>query len=133
MVSVFVDTGAWYASVVPSDPEHQRILAWLRANPLPLVTSDYVADETLTLLRARGENARAVALGRQFFDLALVNLFPVTPGHLRSAWQLFRDQPSRRWSFTDCTSKVLMDGLHIHKALTFDHHFSEFGNVEPLP
>lgn len=119
-MSVFVDTGAWYASMVPSDPQHQRVLEFLRSNPLPLVTSEFVADETLTLMRARGENARAQTLGRQLFDLDVYNLFEVNRDRVRRAWQLFRDQPDRRWSFTDCTSKVLMDDLHIHKALTFD-------------
>ena len=133
MVSVFVDTGAWFAGMVPSDPQHRRILAWLKANPLPLVTTDYVVDETLTLLRARGEGARAVTLGRRLFDLDLANLWSVTPEHVRKAWELFRDQPRRRWSFTDCTSKVIMDESHIRKALTFDRHFVEFGNVEVLP
>jgi predicted nucleic acid-binding protein len=132
-VSVFVDTGAWYASMVPSDPQHQRVLAFLKSNALPLVTSDYVVDETLTLLRARGENARAVTLGRRFFDLDLANVFNVAPEHLLGAWELFRDQPVRRWSFTDCTSKVIMDRLHIRKALTFDRHFVEFGGIEILP
>lgn len=120
------------ASPVPSDPQHQRVLEWLRGNPLPLVTTDYVADETLTLMRARGERVRAITLGRRLFDLGAANLLIVTPQQIHRAWVLFRDQPGRRWSFTDCTSKIVMDDLHIHEALTFDHHFGEFGAVHVL-
>lgn len=69
-MDTFVDTGAWYASVVPSDPRHRAVLEWLGQNTRPLVTSDYVIDETLTLLRARGQRNRAIALGRHFYDLA---------------------------------------------------------------
>jgi predicted nucleic acid-binding protein len=68
---------------------------FLQQNPLPLVTTDYVVDEALTLLRARGEGAKAVALGRRLFDLQVVNLIYVTPEFLSRAWELFRDQPAR--------------------------------------
>jgi uncharacterized protein len=47
---IFVDTVAWYACVVPSDPNHAAAAAWLHANHSPLLTTDYVIDETLTLL-----------------------------------------------------------------------------------
>ena len=69
---IFVDTGAWYASLVPTDPDHAIAGQWLATNHSPLLTTDYVIDETLTLLRARGERKRALLLGTRFFhhDLA---------------------------------------------------------------
>jgi hypothetical protein len=60
---VFVDTSAWFASVVPDDPDHAAAIKWLRENERLLITTDYVVDEILTLLRARGQNRRAAALG----------------------------------------------------------------------
>jgi predicted nucleic acid-binding protein len=48
------------------------------------------------------------------------------------AWELFRDQPARRWSFTDCTSKVVMDERHLRQALSLDRHFAEFGAIDVL-
>ena len=130
---VFVDTSAWYASTVTSDPHHARLLAWQRANRLPLVTTDYVIDETLTLLRARGESARAVIFGRRFFDLAELPIRHVDNSDLRRAWELFRDQPAREWSFTDCTSHAVIERLHIKVALTFDHHFRQFDGLTVIP
>ena len=52
---IFVDTGAWFATFVPNDPDHAAADAWLQANVQPLVTTDYVIDELLTLLKIRGE------------------------------------------------------------------------------
>ena len=66
MISVFVDTSAWYASIAPTDTNHSAATAWLNQNTLPLLTTDYIVDETLTLLRARGESSRAIALGEAF-------------------------------------------------------------------
>jgi len=37
---IFVDTSGWYASVVPTDPQHQRVLGWLQSNTDPLITTD---------------------------------------------------------------------------------------------
>ena len=130
---VFVDTSAWYASTVPSDPFHARILAWHRANQVALVTTDYVIDETLTLLRARGELARAVQFGRRFFDLAELPFRQVDKLDLRRAWEFFRDHPHRGRRFTDCTSRAVIERLHIKQALTFDHHFREFDGLAVVP
>ena len=71
---IFVDTGAWYAS---SDPDHARAVQWLTANRSPLLTTDYVIDETLTLLRVRGERKRALLLGARFFHHGLVEILKI--------------------------------------------------------
>jgi predicted nucleic acid-binding protein len=131
-MSILVDTGAWFASVVPADRHHLAVIAFLQHNPLPLITTDYMIDETLTLLRARGEAMKAIGLGRQLLDLQIANVVHITPEVFSKAWEIFRDQPSRGWSFTDCTSKVVMDERHIRKALFLDHHFSQFGMIDVL-
>lgn len=61
---IFVDTGAWFAAIVPTDPNHERAAAFLAANREPLITTDYVVDETLTLL-ARTWRASTLSLARR--------------------------------------------------------------------
>jgi predicted nucleic acid-binding protein len=131
-MSIFVDTGAWFASVISSDPYHLKIMAFLQQNTLPLITTDYIVDETLTLLRARGEFAKSVALGQQLVDAHIANLITVTPQIFDKAWHVFRGQPTRKWSFTDCTSKVVIDEFHVKRALAQDNHFREFGAVDAM-
>ncbi len=46
--AIFVDTGAWFSSVIPSDTNHPLAAGWLSRNKRPLVTTDYVVDELLT-------------------------------------------------------------------------------------
>jgi predicted nucleic acid-binding protein len=46
---IFVDAGAWFASLIPTDPDHASATAWLAENSSSLLTTDYVIDETLTL------------------------------------------------------------------------------------
>ena len=38
---IFVDTGAWFASIVPSDSDHQNSILWLTNNTQSLVTGQW--------------------------------------------------------------------------------------------
>jgi predicted nucleic acid-binding protein len=72
---IFVDTSAWFAVVVPSDANSRRANDLLAANdPAELVTTDYVIDETLTLLQMRGEATRAREFGRRAFEESLCRI-----------------------------------------------------------
>ena len=130
---IFVDTGAWYASLVPTDPDHAQAVQWLAANRSPLLTTDYVVDEILTLLRARGKSKRALLLGARFFHHNLAKIHKITSADLTLAWKTFEQFDDKGGSFTDCTSKVVMEQLGIQVAFAFDHHFHEFGTVQVVP
>jgi len=130
---IFVDTGAWFASVVPSDADHASASQWLNQNTHRLLTTDYIIDETLTLLRARGESTRAIRLGEQFFSGALANVYFLTEDDIRETWEAFRMFSDKGWSFTDCSSKVVMEKLGITQAFCFDHHFVQFGSIVVVP
>ncbi len=80
MSRVFVDTGAWFARFVPTDPDHSAAKSWLDSSTRPLITTDYVLDELLTLLRIRGEYHRASKLARGFFTAR----FAISNGSPRS-------------------------------------------------
>ncbi|MDQ6693419.1 MAG: hypothetical protein M3014_03225 [Chloroflexota bacterium] len=66
---IFVDTGAWFSATVPSDTKHPAAAGWLSHNTLTLVTTDFIADEVLTLLRAHGEADAALRLSEQLFNI----------------------------------------------------------------
>jgi predicted nucleic acid-binding protein len=46
--------------------------------------------------------------------------------------EFFRDRPDKEWTFTDCTSFVVMENLGIREALTADVHFEQAGFVALL-
>jgi hypothetical protein len=128
----FVDASAWFAYFLPNDPDHQRVRACFRSSRRPLVSTDYCVDETLTLLAARGELRRALEAGRAFFHEEVAQLHFVTAAQIRRAWLLFQQRAAAGWSFTDCTSKVVIDELEIKTAVALDAHFRQFG-VEVVP
>ena len=130
---IFVDTGAWFASFVPSDPDHAAAGAWLDANTHALVTTDYVIDELLTLLKIRGELERALEIGPPLLRGAVCRLEWVTPADVAQAWQVFATYRDKGWSFTDCVSRVVIERLGIATAFAFDVHFRQFGTLTVVP
>ena len=130
---IFVDTGAWFASVVPTDSDHATAKEWLGQNTQTLLTTDYVVDETLTLLRMRGEYQKAIAIGNAFFSGQLATLYCLTQEDIQQTWLIFRDFADKNWSFTDCSSKAVMAKLQITQAFAFDQHFRQFGSVQVVP
>ncbi len=130
---IFVDTSVWFSMTVPSDQDHAAVAQLFRQNTEPLLTTDYVVDETLTLLRARGYTQRAVALGVEFFGGSLATLYYLTEGDVRATWNVFQKYQDKDWSFTDCASKVVMEQMKITQAASLDRHFRQFGQVIVRP
>jgi predicted nucleic acid-binding protein len=126
---VFVDTSAWYAYFVPLDPSHDRVREYLRSLEAPMATTDYCVDETLTLLIMRGEHRRALAAGKAFFEDDIARLQFLTVEQIQRAWILFQRRGPAGWSFTDCTSKMVIDDLSLREAASLDEHFQQFGII----
>lgn len=130
---IFVDTSAWFASVVPSDFNHRAASLWVEQNTQTLLTTDYVIDETLTLLRTRREAQRAMSLGEAFFSNALATTYYLTEEDVWQTWQTFHQFADKNWSFTDCASKVVIEKLKLTQAFSFDRHFRQFGSISVVP
>ena len=135
MNAVFVDTAGWMACADGADPAHAASCAArdgaLEAGAM-LVTTDYVADETLTLLRLRLGAAAARAWWEQVDRSRRLRWEQVDDERFERARQLFFQYADKRFSFTDCTSFVVMRELRLSDALTTDRHFRQMG-FQPLP
>lgn len=93
---IFVDTSAWYAAYVPSDPRHAEVQPLVDHPRLPLVTTDWVLAESLTLLRVRGEDMRAIARGRALLSQGCAKLLRVEPVDLERAFKVFEGFADKR-------------------------------------
>ena len=132
-MSVFVDAGAWFAYFVRRDSDHHSARSWISTNESPLVTSDYILDELFTLLKIRESHVVAVAAGKVLIEERICQIIKITPEDFTRAWAIFVQFSDKGWSFTDCTSKVIMERLNISTAFSFDGHFEQFGSVIRLP
>jgi len=128
--ALFVDTAGWMACADAADPAHgpargARDVA-LEAGQL-LVTTDYVVDETLTLIRIRLGIAAAEAWWAQVEGSSRVRHEPIDVLRAEKARAVFFRHRDKDYSFTDCTSFVVMKELKLKEALTTDRHFRQMG------
>lgn len=134
---LFVDTSAWFALYARRDDAHARASRlWkdLQRQSARLVTSDDIFTETITLTRIRGGHNAARRLGDFLLKSRVVELAAV-PAQVRDkAWDLFVRYDDKDFSFTDCTSFVIMRELGLTDAFAFDEHFAQMGfRLRPSP
>jgi predicted nucleic acid-binding protein len=124
--SAFVDTSGWYALIDRRDAAHARaksVVQGLVKSGVRLVTSDYVLDESLTLTRMRAGGAAAVRLLDLVDQTAALDTEWIGADRFAFAKALFRKQVDQGFSFTDCTSFIVMEERGIREALTADSHY----------
>ncbi len=130
MKALFVDTAGWMACADAADPAHGTARASrdaaLEAGQF-LVTTDYIVDETLTLIRMRLGIAAAEAWWVQVEGSPRVRHETIDALRAEKARSIFFRQRDEDYSFTDCTSFVVMRELRLKEALTTDRHFTQMG------
>jgi predicted nucleic acid-binding protein len=135
MTKLFVDTAGWMPMADKRDALHLNCMKtrdrWLEQEGI-LVTSDYVMDETLTLIRMRISIDAAERWWDQVADSPRLRWENIDAQRAEKARIWFFKWTDKSSSFTDCTSFVLMRELGIKKVLTTDKHFMEAG-FEILP
>ncbi len=132
MNRLFVDTSAWFAFVNRSDPDHGIVRDILRPFAGRLVTSNFVFDETVTLCLLRLGHDAAVRTGRAILDKNLVDIIRLTPEDEEKAWALFTQRSDKTYSYTDCTSFILMKRLGLNQVAALDADFKREG-FEVIP
>jgi predicted nucleic acid-binding protein len=124
---LFVDTSAWLGFLSARDRHHRAVKAIVATFDGRLVSSNFVLDEVLTLCKARLGHAAAVQLGGALRDASLVTILRVNAEDEETAWKLFVTRDDQPYSFTDCTSFVLMRRLGLRDALALDDDFRREG------
>jgi predicted nucleic acid-binding protein len=133
-VTIFVDTWGWITISNKREVRHREIAHfldsfWNRGGICH--TSDYVLDETITLLFRWLPFATAKA-GLEKIEEAIryssLRLELITPERFEKAKRLrlrFQDKPLI--SFTDLTTAVVMQERRLRQILTEDEHFTYLG------
>ncbi len=130
---LFVDTSAFLALEDRDDRNHSSAIEFrdnLRDSRTPyrmLYTTNYVFDETITLIRAQLGHPAAVSFGEGIKSSRLVNLLWISPETDYEAWNIFKKYRDKDFSFTDCTSFAMMKGEEIESVFAYDKHFSQYG------
>ena len=133
MVRYFADTSAFYASKDPSDRRYAEAVAFMeqvrRSPNVQLLTSNFIVDETLTLLRKNLGHQAAVQFGQQIRESKIVEVVHITESLEERAWQIFVKYSDKDYSFTDCTSFAVIEERSLSDAFAFDKHFIQHGLI----
>lgn len=133
-MKLFVDTWAWLTLRDKRESRHEVVTDFyrqLRQKRGTIYTSDYVLDETITLLFKRlSFNIAKKSLAKidEAIEESYLQMEWVTPERFQKAKELklkYDDKP--KISFTDLTSMVVMNELGITDILTEDEHFVHVG------
>ena len=133
---IFIDTSAWFALLyerAAQRPEATSTFAQIEKGRFGApVTTDYVLDETFSLLRQRVGLASVARLSGLIRESPSIRRVRISESVFEESLRLMLSHADKRWSFTDCTSFVTMRETHIVRAFTWDHNFAEAG-FEVLP
>lgn len=128
---IFIDTGAFLALEDASDKYHEAAIRFreqkLLADHYELVTTSYIMDETLTLIRSRLSIKASIDFSKRIRRSQIVRILSVSKELEDKALDLFEKFDDKVFSFTDCVSFVVMQELGIQDVFTFDVHFIQVG------
>ena len=93
---IFVDTSAWYAIIDENDQDHAAALGKIRILDRPLITSNYIFDETLTLLKSRLGSSIAIQFGQKLWNQEVSALLRITEEDEEKAWTDLKTLIKRR-------------------------------------
>jgi predicted nucleic acid-binding protein len=126
----FVDTSGFYALLVERDEMHNRaaqILQQAERRCAKFITTDYVLDETATLLIARGFGYLVDPFFQSTLHSKACAVEWTTPETFARAATFLAKHIDQGWSFTDCLSFQAMKAHRLREALTKDEHFEKAG------
>jgi len=128
-MELFADTSFLVAFYNKRDKNHAKARNFISgADDRSLfVISDYIFDEVLTVLLVRSGKFLSAQAGQMILDDERIHIFQTDEAVFEKAWLIYRTFKDKEWSFTDCTSYVLMKNLSINTGVSFDEHFKQFG------
>ncbi len=127
---IFVDAGAWFAILEPSDNNHLAaadVLPRLLTESRRLVTTNLVIAEAYALIRRRSGYAQALKLLEQTRNSPRLERIISTPELETQAEAILRRYADQDFSYADGVSFALMKARGIRQAFAFDKHFAVMG------
>ena len=123
---IFIDTGAFLARSVARDQYHGPATAYwrkLESQRTPCWTSNFVLDETITLLGRTCGNPFAHDRAQAIYASHVLTVLRPDAGVEREALAWFQKYADQDVSYTDCISFELMRRHGLKRVFTFDEHF----------
>ena len=126
---IFLDSSAFLALEDESDQYHIAALQFreqvLRKGRYEIITSSYILDETLTLIRFKISIKASIDFSKKIRKSEVVRKVRVSKEIEDKALDTFERYADKDFSFTDCVSFVIMWKMRIKEVFAFDQHFDQ--------
>ena len=132
---IFVDTSAWIALYYRKDSLHEKAKDVYRGllDNFCLITTNFILDETCTGLLYKAGHAVAVDFGERIRNTEAIKIIYITEDIENKSWEMFKHYSDKKFSFTDCTSFIILqylisNGDKVQRNIfTADNHFNQMG------
>lgn len=127
-MSVFIDTGIFAGASHKGedlfDSASTLLNKAMKGEFGPIYTSDYIFDETITLIIARTKNKTlAHSFGDSILNSPRIEILSIDKSLFNFAWKISKKFQDKFLSFTDCTTIAILKTYNISVILSFDKHF----------
>jgi len=130
---IFIDSSAFLALEDESDQYYEEALQFreqvLRKGRYEMITTSYILDETLTLVRFRINIEASIDFSKKIRKSKVIKMVRISKEFEEKALDRFERYDDKDFSFTDCVSFVVMWEMGIKEAFAFDQHFNQMGFI----
>lgn len=130
---IFGDTSAIVAYFDGDDQKHnesKRLVDRIVKEKIKIVITDYIFNECITTLLSRVGHYNALKAGEFVLGSNIIEFVWLDESMKMKAWDYFKKHSDKSYSFTDCTSFVLMKEMKINNFFAFDEDFAKAGFVD---
>lgn len=132
MTEVFIDSSVLFLFAGPSSTQRKYIHDYLLQEHPPLITTNIVVAETLSLITKRINKHTGIQFLEIIEKSQILKIIYANETLTQTALRLYRKYTDKDFDLIDATSFVLCKERKIKQVLTLDKHFSQMG-FEMLP
>lgn len=123
----FLDSSAIFVLTDRDDEYGPLVEDFLRGHKSPLVTTDFIFAESISLMTKRLGKKVAEQAGDHLLDSRFVEMIFLDEKTQQEAWALFKKYKDKDFDFIDATSFVVCRQRGIKEVITLDRHFAQMG------
>ncbi len=130
---VFGDTSAIVAYFDRDDQRHnesKNIFNKIVKERIKILITDYIFDECITTILSRVGHYEALKAGEFILSSNITKFVWLDESLKLKAWEYFKKHSDKCYSFTDCTSFMVMKELKIKHFFAFDDDFQRAGFID---
>lgn len=132
---IFADTSAIVAYFDRNDQRHEEaksIFGKIVKKRIRILITDYIFDECITIILSRAGHENAIKAGEFILNSNIIEFVWLDESLKLKAWEFFKKHSDKNYSFTDCTSFILMKERKLRYFFAFDNDFSRAGFIDSL-